>query len=121
MKYSRRRSQLETWSLFVLLVGTITLPYFVLLNPLGEQMVQVKHELCAGNQTFVVGRSTEAGPKYAKHILAACSTFLREKGVVSCSVSFLFPLSRLLEILCCLCGTRSTSVRPSTPTDRRRR
>ncbi|CAK9112678.1 unnamed protein product [Durusdinium trenchii] len=59
MKYSRRRSQLETWSLFVLLVGTITLPYFVLLNPLGEQMVQVKHELCAGNQTFVVGRSTE--------------------------------------------------------------
>lgn len=40
----------------MLLAGTLLLPYFGLLQPLGETMLMVKKELCGGNQTFVVGQ-----------------------------------------------------------------
>lgn len=60
MTYSRRRSQSETWTLCVLLVATILIPYLTLLVPLSDAMVAVKQELCGGNQTFVLGRNTAA-------------------------------------------------------------
>ncbi|CAJ1387821.1 unnamed protein product [Effrenium voratum] len=59
MKYSRRRSQLESFGLLILLIGTLLLPYFLLLQPLAESMIAVKTELCGGNQTFVVGLNSE--------------------------------------------------------------
>lgn len=37
--------------------GTLLGPYLLLLVPLAESMLDVKRELCFGNQTFVVGRN----------------------------------------------------------------
>jgi len=60
MTYSRRRSQMETFGLLILLVGTLLGPYLLLLAPLAESMLKVKRELCFGNQTFVVGRNPDS-------------------------------------------------------------
>eukprot|EP00438_Fugacium_kawagutii_P035026 Skav228313 [mRNA] locus=scaffold3685:6311:9463:- [translate_table: standard] len=45
MKYSRRRSQFESFGLLILLAGTLLGPYFFLLQPLAETMIAVKLEL----------------------------------------------------------------------------
>lgn len=60
MKYSRLRSQLESFGLLILLIGTLLGPYLLLLQPLAASMIAVKKELCGGNQTFVVGRNSDA-------------------------------------------------------------
>mmetsp|Transcript_38039 Transcript_38039/g.81816 ORF Transcript_38039/g.81816 Transcript_38039/m.81816 type:complete len:687 (+) Transcript_38039:35-2095(+) len=59
MKYSRLRSQLESFGLLILLIGTLLGPYLLLLQPLAASMIAVKKELCGGNQTFVVGRNSD--------------------------------------------------------------
>ncbi|CAJ1384007.1 unnamed protein product [Effrenium voratum] len=59
MKYGRQRSQLESFGLLILLIGTLLIPYLFLLQPLAESMIAVKIELCGGNQTFVIGRNSE--------------------------------------------------------------
>ena len=45
--------------LFVVLGFTFFVPFFGLLEPLGESMLAVKTELCGGNQTFVVARNSD--------------------------------------------------------------
>ena len=59
IKYDRRRSQRESFGLLILLIGTLLIPYFLLLQPLAESMISVKTELCGGNQNFVVGLNSE--------------------------------------------------------------
>jgi len=59
MKYSRVRSQTESLALFFLLAATMLVPYLVFLEPLGAGMVEIKKEMCAGNQTFVVADNPE--------------------------------------------------------------
>eukprot|EP00434_Breviolum_minutum_P004569 symbB.v1.2.004031.t2/scaffold227.1/size261201/17 len=59
MQYSRARSQIESLLLFMLLAATMLIPYFVYLEPLGAGMVTIKHEMCGGNQTFVVAFNPE--------------------------------------------------------------
>ncbi|CAK9019588.1 unnamed protein product [Durusdinium trenchii] len=55
MKYTSGRSQRESVVLFFLLLATVLIPYFVLLQPLGDGMLEIKKEMCGGNLTFVVG------------------------------------------------------------------
>ena len=43
----------------MVLVCTFFVPFFGLLEPLGESMLAVKTELCGGNQTFVVARNSD--------------------------------------------------------------
>ena len=59
MKYRQQRSQLESFGLLILLIGTLLIPYFLLLQPLAESMITAKTELCGGNQSFVVGHNSE--------------------------------------------------------------
>jgi len=59
VKYTSRRSQVESGFLFALLAGTVLMPYFLLLEPQGELMLATKMEMCGGNQTFVVGQNQD--------------------------------------------------------------
>ncbi|CAJ1327983.1 unnamed protein product [Effrenium voratum] len=59
IRYSARRSHVESVTLMVLLATTMLVPYFVLLKPQSDTMLQVKWELCGGNRTFVVSRNAE--------------------------------------------------------------
>lgn len=59
VRYTSRRSQLESVCMFLLLLGTFLLPYVSLLQPLGVAMMDVKREMCGGNQTFVVGENAQ--------------------------------------------------------------
>ena len=53
VKYSRIRSQFESLFHCVSLLLLVSASYFLLLEPLSDTMLSVKHELCGGNQTFV--------------------------------------------------------------------
>lgn len=53
------KGQMESLLLFMLLAATMLIPYFVYLEPLGAGMVTIKHEMCGGNQTFVVALNPE--------------------------------------------------------------
>ncbi|CAE7289940.1 VPS11 [Symbiodinium natans] len=57
MKYSRYRSQFESFALFLLLLVTMLVPYLIYLEPLGSGMVSIKWEMCGKNQTFVVANN----------------------------------------------------------------
>ena len=46
----------ESVVLFLLLLFTILFPYLALLQPLGQTMLAVKWNLCAGNQEFAVAK-----------------------------------------------------------------
>eukprot|EP00439_Symbiodinium_sp_Y106_P069649 s538_g12.t1 len=59
VSYSQRRSQAEAVGLLALLLTTLLIPYVVLLQPLGQTMSDVKWEMCAGNQNFVVVQNAE--------------------------------------------------------------
>ena len=54
VKYSRRRSQCETVAHFTFISAVVLLAYFLLVGPLTDTMLEVKRELCGGNQSFVV-------------------------------------------------------------------
>jgi len=60
MKYSRSRSQCESFGLFLLLGATMLVPYLVYLEPLSAGMISIKWEMCGGNQTFVVANNPES-------------------------------------------------------------
>eukprot|EP00439_Symbiodinium_sp_Y106_P080527 s516_g19.t1 len=55
VKYSRRRSECESIVHFFSLVALVTSTYFFQLSPLTDAMLDLKNELCGGNQSFVVG------------------------------------------------------------------
>ena len=57
--HSRSKSRAETGMLFAVLVASLILPYTLLVEPLGADMLSVKKELCGGNLTFVVGFNTD--------------------------------------------------------------
>ena len=59
VRYSQRRSQVEAVFLFAVLLTTLLVPYLVMLQPLGETMALVKHELCGGIQNFVLAQNAE--------------------------------------------------------------
>ncbi|CAJ1444957.1 unnamed protein product [Effrenium voratum] len=61
VKYTARRSQIESLVLCLLLSITIITSYFNLLRPLADTMVAVKQEFCFGNQTFVVSQNPNSG------------------------------------------------------------
>ena len=42
MQYGRQRSQIESFGLLILLIRTLLIPYFLLLQPLAESMITVK-------------------------------------------------------------------------------
>ena len=46
----------EYMVLFLLLLFTLLFPYLCLLQPLGQTMLAVKWNLCAGNQEFAVAK-----------------------------------------------------------------
>ena len=48
----------------LLLIGTIVVPYMLLVKPFGETMVEVKELLCGGNQTFVVHHNSDTQLTY---------------------------------------------------------
>ncbi|CAK9053214.1 unnamed protein product [Durusdinium trenchii] len=60
LTYSKRRSQWESSVQCFMLFVTMWLPYAGLLRPLSVTMLEVKEELCGGNQTFVVSHSAES-------------------------------------------------------------
>ncbi|CAE7194374.1 NLRC3 [Symbiodinium natans] len=64
IKYSRRRSEWESSVQCLLLIGTIVVPYMLLVKPFGETMVEVKELLCGGNQTFVVHHNSDTQLTY---------------------------------------------------------
>ncbi|CAK9072712.1 unnamed protein product [Durusdinium trenchii] len=55
VKYSNARSQFESVVLLLLITGLMLWPYFSLVAPLAQDMLEVKRQYCAGNQDFVVG------------------------------------------------------------------
>ncbi|CAE7207514.1 unnamed protein product, partial [Symbiodinium microadriaticum] len=55
VKYSRRRSECESMVHFMGLVILVSSTYFFQLAPLTDAMLDLKNELCGGNQSFVVG------------------------------------------------------------------
>ena len=57
--FQNRQGQTESLALFFLLAATMLVPYLVFLEPLGAGMVEIKKEMCAGNQTFVVADNPE--------------------------------------------------------------
>ena len=63
VRYCQRRSQVEAVFLFLVLLGTLLVPYLIMLQPLGETMASVKRELCGGIQNFVLAQNaqTQAG------------------------------------------------------------
>ena len=44
--------------------ATITLPWLLLLQPLGDTMLDVKEQLCGGNQTFVISHNSDSQLTY---------------------------------------------------------
>ena len=59
VRYARRRSQCESCIHFGSLLVLVFTSYFLLLSPLSDTMLEVKNELCAGNQTFVVSYNAD--------------------------------------------------------------
>ena len=59
VKYSHRRSQVESMVHFLAVLATVLASYLFLLVPLCETMMTVKRELCDGQRDFVVAYSTE--------------------------------------------------------------
>ncbi|CAE7655236.1 unnamed protein product [Symbiodinium sp. CCMP2456] len=59
VRYTRRRSQVESLVHFVAVLATVWSSYLLLLVPLCETMLTVKHELCGGQRDFVVAYSSE--------------------------------------------------------------
>eukprot|EP00439_Symbiodinium_sp_Y106_P018663 s797_g2.t1 len=59
VRYTHRRSQMESMVHFVAVLATVWSSYLLLLVPLCETMLTVKHELCGGQRDFVVAYSTE--------------------------------------------------------------
>ncbi|CAE7763722.1 NLRC3 [Symbiodinium sp. CCMP2456] len=55
IKKSRRCPSLENVVLFSALSAALLLPYLLILAPLKETMLQVKYELCGGEQRFAMG------------------------------------------------------------------
>ncbi|CAE7359095.1 unnamed protein product [Symbiodinium pilosum] len=55
VKYSQRRSELESVVHFISLLVLVLLTYTLQLAPLTDAMLDLKNELCGGNQSFVVG------------------------------------------------------------------
>jgi len=64
VKYSTRRSEWESSFQCMLLLFTAVLPYFFLLKPFGALMIDVKIELCEGNQTFVIDHNADTQLTY---------------------------------------------------------
>ena len=52
--YSRRRSQFEALLLLLIMTLLVLVPWFQLVEPLGENMKLVKKKFCDGDQDFVV-------------------------------------------------------------------
>ena len=59
VKYSRRRSECESMVHFLGLLILVSSTYLFQLAPLTEAMLDLKNELCGGNQSFVVGFNPE--------------------------------------------------------------
>ena len=59
VKYSHRRSQVESMVHFLAVLATVLASYLFLLVPLCETMMTVKRELCDGQINFVVAYNTE--------------------------------------------------------------
>ncbi|CAE7660819.1 unnamed protein product [Symbiodinium sp. CCMP2456] len=59
VKYSHRRSQVESMVHFLAVLATVLASYLFLLVPLCETMMTVKRELCDGQRDFVVAYNTE--------------------------------------------------------------
>ncbi|CAE6951125.1 unnamed protein product [Symbiodinium natans] len=59
VKYSHRRSQVESMVHFLAVLATVLASYLFLLVPLCETMMTVKRELCDGQRNFVVAYNTE--------------------------------------------------------------
>ena len=57
--HSWRSSRVETLLLLAVLLASLIIPYTLLVEPLGAEMLSVKRELCGGNLTFVVGFNTD--------------------------------------------------------------
>ncbi|CAJ1440318.1 unnamed protein product [Effrenium voratum] len=59
VNYSHQRSQTESAVHFASLLVVVVLSYVLLLEPLKRAMLDVKTEMCYGNQTFVVSYNAE--------------------------------------------------------------
>ena len=64
VKYSRARSQFESFVHMVSLIVLVFLAYYLLLVPLSDTMLAVKNELCGGDQTFVVSYNSDSQQTY---------------------------------------------------------
>ena len=59
MKKSSLWTRVENLVLAVILMAALSLPYFLLLSPLTDDMLAVKTELCGGTLTFAVGMNNQ--------------------------------------------------------------
>ena len=82
VKYSRRRSQCETIAHFSLILTAVLLAYYILIAPLQSTMLEVKIELCGGNQSFVVSYNRDT---QVTHGLVTASAKTRDDGQYSVS------------------------------------
>ena len=62
--YSRRRSEWESSVQCLMLLLTMWLPFVILLRPLSATMLEVKENLCGGNQAFVIYHNPETQLTY---------------------------------------------------------
>ncbi|CAE7353229.1 serS [Symbiodinium sp. CCMP2592] len=61
INYTRARSQIESVLLLLIMCGLMLWPWFHLVEPLGNHMLEVNRTLCGGNQDFVVGINSNQG------------------------------------------------------------
>ncbi|CAE7217352.1 serS [Symbiodinium sp. CCMP2592] len=61
INYTRRRSQIEAVLLLLIMCGLMLWPWFYLVEPLANHMLEVNATLCGGNQDFVVGINSNQG------------------------------------------------------------
>ncbi|CAE7187798.1 unnamed protein product, partial [Symbiodinium necroappetens] len=76
VRYSRIRSQFETLVHCISLLLLVFTSYFLLLAPLSDTMLSVKHELCGGNQTFVAAFNPDTQFTFGK--VTADSRYARD-------------------------------------------
>ena len=84
VKYSRIRSQFETLVHCISLLLLVFTSYFLLLAPLSDTMLNVKQELCGGNQTFVAAFNPDTQFTFGK--VTADSRYARDLSTTEMAV-----------------------------------
>ncbi|OLQ09123.1 hypothetical protein AK812_SmicGene7248 [Symbiodinium microadriaticum] len=95
VRYSRIRSQFETLVHCISLLLLVFTSYFLLLAPLSDTMLSVKHELCGGNQTFVAAFNPDTQFTFGK--VTADSRYARDLSSTEMAVQAQEDVARTMK------------------------